>query len=326
MNASPSARGGSYTAYGLRIRSEIALPFLPAPPAAEPDVVIRVGAGPAALPAPAAAGPAPWQAAPGAFLLDVDGVARYHVRDGREIVVEPAGSGGDALSTFLLGSVLGACLQQRGILTLHASAIETDAGAVLFAGASGSGKSTLLAALLERGYAMLADDVTGVVFDAGGRPTALSAFPAVRLWDDALEALVWPAGSAGRVRKELDKRVVPVDRFCRAPLGVRAVFTLASHNRDAIEIEPAPPALAFGALLRHTYRKRYLAGAGRQPEHFRAVAALSRHAPLWQVTRPMHPYLLSALADEVEDRLRADPPAHAAPARRPARPEDDDPA
>ena len=256
----------------------------------------------------------------------MDGVARYHVRDGREIVVEPAGSGGDALSTFLLGSVLGACLQQRGILTLPRQRHRDRRRRRAVRGGLGSGKSTLLAALVERGYAMLADDVTGVVFDAGGRPTALSAFPAVRLWDDALEALVWPAGTAGRVRKELDKRVVPVDRFRRAPLAVRAVFTLASHNRDAIEIEPAPPARAFEALLRHTYRKRYLSGAGRRPEHFRAVAALSRRAPLWQVTRPMHPYLLSALADEVEDRLRADPPAHAAPARRPARPEDDHPA
>ena len=73
-----------------------------------------------------------------------------------------------------------ALLQQRGVMTLHASAIETQAGAVLFAGPSGIGKSSLAAALVERGNTMLADDVTGVVLDAAGRPVALSAFPVAR--------------------------------------------------------------------------------------------------------------------------------------------------
>ena len=44
---------------------------------------------------------------------------------------------------LLVGSVLVACLQQRGVLTQHAGAIETEAGAVLFLGHSGAGKSTL---------------------------------------------------------------------------------------------------------------------------------------------------------------------------------------
>ena len=47
---------------------------------------------------------------------------------------------------FLLGSCIGALLHQRGILVLHAGAIHTDKGAVLFTGPWGIGKSTLLAA------------------------------------------------------------------------------------------------------------------------------------------------------------------------------------
>jgi hypothetical protein len=297
-----STHASRYAAYGLCMRSEVALPFRAGSPNGEPDVTIRFGPTPETL---GASGEryGLWQSMPGAYLLDVDGVARYLVTGGREIVVEPTGDGDAAVSVFLLGSVLAACLQQRGIVTLHASAIETGGGAVLFAGVSGSGKSTLLAALVDRGYAMLADDVTGVVLGTGGRPVALSAFPCVRLWADAVDGLAWRGRTRGRVRDELEKYLAPVERFRTEPLAVGAVFTLASHNRDEFEIDPASRPVAFEQLLRHTYRMRALRGLGRQRDHFRAVGALARQAPLTCVKRPAHPFRLEALADEIERRL-----------------------
>ena len=70
MNRSPR----DYTAYGLHVRSPVALPFalLPNPPHGEPDVTIRIGKTPEALHLPA------WRSqrretAPGALLQNVDG-------------------------------------------------------------------------------------------------------------------------------------------------------------------------------------------------------------------------------------------------------------
>ena len=292
-----------YVAYGLRIRSEMGMPFVAGSAPGRPDVNIRLGAVPEALEAPRLRH-GPWECAPGVFLLNVDGIARYQVSDGRDIVVEPAGDSESAVRTFLLGSVLAACLQQRGILTLHASAVETGAGAVLFAGASGSGKSTLLAALVDRGYAMLADDVTGVVLDAAGRPAALPAFPFVRLWADTVDELGWRGRTRERVREELDKHLAPVERFHASTLPVRAVFTLGAHNRGGFEFESAAGGDAFHLLLRYTYRKRYLRGLGQARNHFRAVTAMARRVPVTSVVRPVHPFLPGALADEIEHRLQ----------------------
>ena len=189
-----------YTAYGLHVRSALALPFepLPGPPAGAADVTIRFGPTPAALPRlrdtdmmkPIESGML-WEAAPGAYLLHVPGLARYYVTAGRDIVIEPCGGSAHAVSTFLTGTVLAALLQQRGLLTFHASAVATGTGAVLFMGKSGLGKSSLLAALVERGYAMLNDDVAAVEMDAGC-PRALGAFPSVRIW----------GGYGGRARLE----------------------------------------------------------------------------------------------------------------------------
>ena len=297
-----TAAGFRYTAYGLTLESGIALPFHPAPGDGTADVTIRIGRVPAA-PALAADG-RPWRAAVGMFRLDVDGVGRYLVKAGREVTVEPtAGSEAD-VRAFLVSSVLGACLQQRGILTLHASAVETARGAVLFAGASGAGKSTLAAALVDRGFRMLADDVTGVVLDAGRRPVALSAVPAVRLWADALEALSWTDRTNGPIRAGVEKHLAPVGHFRSTPLVVRAVYLLRSHNRRSVEFAPVPRAAAFEALLPHTYRRRFLCGAAQRGEHFRALAALAKHARVARLGWPSHPFCPLALADTVERRLR----------------------
>ena len=293
-----------YAAYGLRVHSPIALPFVPASsgPDEAPDVAVRVGAVPAALPAPVDKR-GHWQSAPGAFLLNVDGVARYLVTEGRDILVEPRGSDRD-VSVFLTGSVFAALLQQRGVVTLHASAIETQAGAVLFLGRSGDGKSSLLAAMVQRGHAMLADDVAGVVLDRGGRPMVLSAFPCARLWADVLDELGWQPRTRRRVRKDMEKYLVPVERFRAAPLAVRAAYMLTPSPGIGIEIEPCTRRAAFECLLRkYTYRKGYLSGLSQRPAHFRAVAAMARQVPVVRVKRPAHPLRINALADEIERSL-----------------------
>ena len=298
-----TASGFRYAAYGLAVESAIALPFRQAGAEGPADVTIRIGSVPETT-APADDG-RPWRAVPGVFRLEVDRVGRYLVEAGREITVEPtAGSDGD-VRTFLLGSVFGACLQQRGILTLHASAVETARGAALFAGPSGAGKSTLAAALVDRGFRLLADDVTGVVLDARRRPVALSAIPAVRLWADAREALAWTDRTSGPTRAGIEKHVAPVEHFCPAPLAIHAVHLVRSHNRSEIEVESVPRAASFQALLNHTYRGRFLCGPARHGEHFRALSALANLAPVTRLGWPSHPFRPLALADAVERRLRA---------------------
>ena len=297
-----------YTAYGLHVRSPFTLPFftsLPGLPHREPDVTIRIGAAPASLPAPADRHGL-WESAPGAFLLDVPGVARYRVTDGRDVLVEPRGGGDHEVGVFLAGPVFAALLQQRGVVTFHAGAVGIGAGAVLFAGRPGTGKSSLIAALVERGYAMLADDVTGVVLDGDGCPAALPAFPCLRLWTNVLDELAWPGQTLGRVRPELEKYLAPVERFHAAPLAVRAVCRLTLGNGDGIEIETLPAAGAWGWLLKSTYRGKFLHGLGQLPTQFRTVTELARCVPVMRATWPLRlpPFRIDALADRVEEHLR----------------------
>ena len=121
--------------------------------------------------------------------LVIDGIARFAVRNGNEIIVSPEpGVPERNVRLYLLGSAMGILLHQRGLLPLHANAIEIDGKAVAFMGPSGSGKSTLAAWFHDQGYCVIADDVLVVRFDQEGQAQACAGLPRLRLWKDVLEA------------------------------------------------------------------------------------------------------------------------------------------
>ena len=300
----------AYIAFGLQWRSSINLPFAVSPsfPKA-PDLTVRLGETPEGLPGAAGGTPHLFEAAPGAALLRVAGVARYFVTP-REVVIDPQGGNEEDFVAFLVGPVLAALLQMRGLLSLHAASVEMDAGAVLLLGGSGAGKSALAAMLVQRGHALLADDLTALAPAADG-VLALPAFPRLRLWRDALRS----ADRRQRVRRNLEQYWKPATRFAAAPRPVRAAFVLESHNRPDFDIEPVPPSRAFWTLWEHTYRKRLLDALGQRRRHYRIGMALARDVPLVLVRRPDHPFRLAELADLIEAQVRGVSPPGATPPR-----------
>ena len=123
----------------------------------------------------------------GGALLVVDKTARYFVADGSRIVVQPEeGASSRNVRLFLLGSAFGLLLHQRGLLPLHANAVEIDGRAVAFAGGPGAGKSTLAAWFSDRGFALIADDVAVIDFE-GKTPIIQPGLPRLRLWERAIE-------------------------------------------------------------------------------------------------------------------------------------------
>ena len=304
----PNRRLRDYRAYGLWVRSLIALPFtpVPVPPAGAPDVTVRFGKVPKTLPALADGGGEALrrEAAPRPFEKRIRNVARYLVTGGRDILVEPLGGSDHQVGVFLTGLIFAALLRQRDVVAFHASAIETGMGAVLFMGAKGSGKSSLLAAFVERGYAMLADDVTGVVLDADGRSVALPAFPGTRLWTDALDELGWQGRKRRKVHEEAEKYLVPIERFRDAPLAVGAVCVLESQPREGIEVETASADDTLRWLWRHTYRKRSLRGIGQRPVYLHTIGAMAKRVPVVRMTRPAHPFRPGALVERIEACLQ----------------------
>ena len=313
-----------YGAYGLRVCSAIALPFDPLPgPSAEPDVTVRLGAVPATLPAgPGNVTRTPiGEARSGAFLMLIEGVARYLVTNGRDVLIEPLEGDDEVAGFFCVGLPFTILLQQRGVATLHAAAVATEVGAVLLLGRSGIGKSSLAAALVERGYPLLADDVTGVMLDAGGRPVALPACAHQKLWAHTLDKMKWRPRARAKVRRDMEKYWVRAERHCATPLPVRAAFVLNSARRPDIAIESVSPSAAFWMLWRYTHYRRVMDALGQRPAHFRAVTTMAWSVPLGRAVRPKTPFLLEALTDRIEAHLCKAGPSGNGEARKKTPPE-----
>ncbi|MEY2631638.1 MAG: hypothetical protein RIR00_292, partial [Pseudomonadota bacterium] len=155
-----------YSAYNLKIASDLPLPelsLLPEADAQSPDVTISLGAvQPEGLPDGQQLGPFLWTS-PSQLWLQVPHVARFLVSHGTEIRVDPEpGIDEDSLRVFLLGSAFGALLFQLGYLVLHGNAIRIGDQCMICVGPSGAGKSTLAAGFMQRGHTILADDVVPV--------------------------------------------------------------------------------------------------------------------------------------------------------------------
>ena len=272
-----------YRLFGLTVRSELELPELFVGEGSDaPDVTISVGR---------AGGPS--DATPGihsdgkSLVLIVADIARFRIAGGSSIIVEPlAGVPERNVRLFLLGSAFGALLHQRGLLPLHANAVEIEGKAVAFMGESGAGKSTLAAWFHDHGHRVLADDVCVIRFDEQRRPAACPGLPRLRLWAEALEATGRDAGEYQRsyVGETIyDKYDVPLPVHAQAPLPLAAFYALG--RGDALSFERIEGSAAADVLFAHTYRGGFVAHAGSQVDHWSSCVELLRTTPLFLVRR-----------------------------------------
>ena len=187
---SVSPRQAVYRHGGLRVASEIALPWSEDPqPAGTIDVSIRLGSvRPISYHGPS---PIALSFEDGDFRLSVAGVGRYLVHGGRDVVLDPERAAPpEDVRLYLAGAVFGAVWHQRGILSLHATAVLLDGACLLFAGRSGAGKSTLAAHLVRAGFPLVTDDVC--VLSEQGPDNGVSVWPStssLKLATDSLQAL-----------------------------------------------------------------------------------------------------------------------------------------
>lgn len=272
-----------YRVFGLKVRSEIELPELFTDESdAAPDIAISIGDLRGASHEPGL------HADEAGLVLVVPGVGRFRIASGESIVVEPAAGVPERnVRLFLLGSAFGALLHQRGFLPLHANAVEVDGKAAAFMGPSGSGKSTLASWFHDRGFAILADDVCVVRFDAEGRPIAYPGLPRLRLWDDALEATGRRVGEYPRsFLGEDDFRKYDVSiraNAARSPRELGAVFILAKG--DQVALERVSGIEAAQAIFDNTYRGAFLDQVDGHHAHWTAAVELVRKVPLFRLAR-----------------------------------------
>ncbi len=214
---------------GWRVQSEIPLPeLLPwSRPTHPVDIYIRLGTVPPLLDVLGGKWSLTMDTS-GLCRVEIPGVCIFSIRDGCEIVIEPAPATDSVeLRNYLFGTGLGLICHQRGVFPLHGSCLRFGSHAVIFSGDSGAGKSTLAAALARRGHPLLADDVC-VLENRAGSWVVRPAFPRVKLWPTSFRAVlgVRPGQSLVDRRGKRHFQFEPVPAFDPDPVPLAAIYFL----------------------------------------------------------------------------------------------------
>ena len=298
MTDQEQAEAWHYRAFGLRVKSSIELPeLLQSEGDCEPDIHVERGE------IPQDSGPDGLVAIGDALVLSVAQVGRYRIEGGSRIIVDaPFDVPERNVRLFLLGSAFGALLHQRGLLPLHANAVEIGDRAIAFMGESGVGKSTLAAWFHDRGHRIVADDVCVVQFPPGGSPLVAPGTQRLRLWKEALERSGRDSANFARSfdgRDDIEKFDVPFDEARRGQ-GARilaAIYVLGAAAEFAIE--PLAGVRAAEAVFSHTYRGRFVNAAGLQQVHWQAAVRLVQCVPIFAIRRPRDLSLLDVQGDRI---------------------------
>lgn len=304
MRQQAGSRERTYSVYGLAIASdhEFALP-LPETTAAATIAVARRAEAPPPPPDNAASIPYRTHAGPAALLvfrradrvvLRFETVAEFEISSD-EIRCRPIAPVREReIELTLLGPVLAVAASLGDRLALHASAVALEDGSVVgFLAGSRGGKTSLSCALMQRGAALVTDDILVVDPETS---TAFPAWPEVRLWPEAAAHFHGPIDALPRVSSAFDKRRVPVGTHGRWAFrggGGRLARLYLPERREpgqeiarGVGIEPVTAIAAAREILSNSFAARTLAALGDSPRHLDRVLALLDRTTVHRICYP----------------------------------------
>lgn len=292
----------TYIAFGIIFESDFEIPEL-LQSNQNTDVTIKLGKAPDNLSQITQSG-VKYQATKNEFLLEVDDIARYYVKNGKEIIIDLLKDKPDKeVRLFLLGSAFGALFIQKGLLPIHGSSVKFGDSATIFTGLSGVGKSSIAGYFAQQKRQVLADDISAINKDLQVVP----GFPSIKLWNDVLKNLDINSDNLKEIRPDINKFKLPItDCFYNENLNLRNIVILVSKNSPEFEIEELQGIKKFNAIKNNTYRHRFIKGLEKQQDHFQILNKLLQQTSVYKITRPQSPLQLKELGDFILNNIDLD--------------------
>ncbi|MFX3632364.1 MAG: aldolase [Candidatus Pristimantibacillus sp.] len=304
INASSIANKKLYSAFGLRISSDIELPellFMGEHSHNETvDAVIELADLTDIIN----------EFEPGKYyyykddyvLIVLPDTASYRIVNGQRIQVMPvAGVDARDYRIYLLGVCAAILLFQRRTVPLHGSSVIIDGKAYAIVGDCGAGKSTLAAAFLREGYKLLSDDIVAVTIDEKtGTPIAHPGFPQQKLWQQSLNYFSMESDQYKQVMVDMDKYSIPVmEQFHKESLPLAGIFELDKADIVSVSIKPLTHLERIQLFQYHTYSVELLSNMGLEQWHFSFAANTAFVVPFYQLRRPAIGFSAPSLVNEI---------------------------
>ncbi len=219
--------GYFYSTGGLTVKSEFLIyQLMPAPEPIQCDVEINYGKVP-----DVSFGEGQFKTileTHSGFVFGVADFAIFKVEHWSKITVHPLCSDPKDWQIFLLSSVIGRILLQKGLLLFQGGSFVHRKKAYLVLGPPGVGKSSVLAGLGNEGYDVLADHYSSLKV-IGKKWHVAPSFQKLKLWEDAIQKLEISDVSSCQVRSSLNKYYIDVTPKKNTSVELAGIFFLAIH-------------------------------------------------------------------------------------------------
>lgn len=190
------------------------------------------------------------------------------------------------LQSYILGFGMSMIAMQRGMLSIHCSAVADDKGALLIAGESGAGKSTLTTAFLERGYRLMADDMAWV--EAGKETVwARPAFPFQKLCRDVAISKGYDLSELLYINEEKDKFLAPYrEEFRTDAIPVKGLIMLGVSGEDELVCKEVTGIQKFYVCANNLFLRHLLGDEKYDPEIGQKCLKVASGIPMYFIGRP----------------------------------------
>jgi len=220
--------------------------------------------------------------------------------EGRRVIVSVATRDEpETVARAVLTGGLNAIAYQRGLLPLHASAIEVGQDCLAFCGESGAGKSTMAAALAQAGYPLLCDDLVVVHADRDGCPLVWPSIMRPKLTRHSMELLDGAVTALSPIAEWDMKAVTQVGR--RASYGPRrlaAIYLFGSGEPAICRLSRLEAAtMLYRCLRNHDWLEQAGTAAAVRQRWLKLVSRIS----ITLVTRPRESFAFPALVQTLID-------------------------
>lgn len=244
---------------------------------------------------------------PEGFLYGIKDLATFLITDGKTVLADPLTQESERWQMYLLGSVMGALLQQRGFLTLHGSAFLFNDRAHLILGASGMGKSSIAMALHQKGFEFLTDDICAINFNDAGIPYLFYGSRHIKLWEDAIKNLDTAQEQMARVRQNLPKFRLLLEEGnhdVTHALGHIFALNITRLEDDIVTFNKLNTLENLQFLNLNVYRKQFLQDMNLEKNAFHMLSQLANSASGVVLSRTQARTNVRFVAEKIEEFLK----------------------
>jgi hypothetical protein len=212
-----------------------------------------------------------------------DGTQFWINRDASELwAAWPENLAIEDVASYLLGPIFGLMLRLQGTACLHASAVALGDSTAAFVGPPGAGKSTTAAALAQRGFTVLSDDIV-VLIEHEETFFTVPSYPYLSLWPESVEMLYGDSDALPRFVPSWEKRRLALDgdgHFEDRERTLAAIYLFGDRRSDLpSRVEEIDARTALLMLIPNTYATNAL-DARMRAEEFQVLGRLVERVPI----------------------------------------------